>query len=103
MRSTNPRQETPMTAATNPQTFYDKPLFKIISVNFPEFRTPQGVFGVEAFGKAIGMSHEGVYKWFRANKLSIDGVKRIVEASKSPASGQYRLKKEDLYPFCFPA
>lgn len=88
--------------AVAPQTFYDAPLFKLISATFPEFRTAQGVFGVEKFAAAIGMSHQGVRKWFHCNKISLDGVKLVVALSKHPESGEYRLKREDLYEFCFP-
>lgn len=92
-----------MAEAAVPQTFYEKPLFKLINARFPEFRTSQGIFDVREFGKAISMSHEGIYKWFRANKMSPDGVKKVVALSKDAETGEYRVQKEELYPFCFPA
>lgn len=87
-------------AATN---YYDEPLFKLLSERFPEFRTSQGIFSVADFAAAVGRSKEGVYKWFRKGRLTPEAVKLIVDASKHPKTGAFRVKREDLVNFCFPA
>lgn len=75
--------------------FYRRPLYKLLDTTFTDFRTERGLFDVIKFAKAIEMTAEGVYKWLRADKLSIDGAKRVVALSEG------RLKLEDLTAFVF--
>jgi hypothetical protein len=63
-------------------------LYRVLSTSFPEYRTrQQKVLDVEALAKGIGMTEEGMYKWFRAGRiLSIKGVERLHELANSEAN-----------------
>jgi len=61
-------------------------LYRVLSATFPEIRTEQQkVLDVEKLAEEIGMSAEGIYKWFRKGRiLSPRGLGKIVELANSP-------------------
>ncbi len=71
------------------------PLYDLLMDRFPKHRSAQGVLDVPKLAKDIKRSHEGVYKWLRENKITVDGAKRLVELSKD------RVKYEEFLPFLF--
>lgn len=85
-----------MTTKQERAALQDQDLHKLLSSRFPEFRTKQRVFDVPAFAEAIKMSAEGVYKWLRADKISPEGVKKVVELAKDRKKP---IKAEHLMPF----
>lgn len=84
-----------MPDATEAPLFYQKPLYRLLDLSFPQFRTKQGLLNVPELAEAIKMSGEGVYKWIRADKLTPDGAKKLAALGKDAST----LKIEDLYPF----
>jgi hypothetical protein len=51
------------------------------------------ILDVHKLAEALGYSHEAIYKWFRAGKLSPKGAKALVKVSRK------KLALRDLYPF----
>lgn len=83
-------------------------LYKTLSETFPTLRTKQqNVLDVEALADGIGMTKEGVYKWFRAGSiLSKKGLEKIVELANEPLNaaalrdrGQTVPTKQDFARF----
>lgn len=62
------------------------PLYRELWNTFPTYRTrQQGVLDVENLAKAIGMTTEGLYKWFRAKRiLSRKGLEKLIELANQP-------------------
>jgi hypothetical protein len=85
-----------LTTKEDRASFHQQDLYKTLDKAFPQFRTVQQLFDVPAFAAAIGMSAEGVYKWVRANKLSPEGAKKIIDLTKG---GVHALTAEDLYVY----
>jgi hypothetical protein len=73
-------------------------LHKLLSDRLPQFRTKQRVFDVPGFAAAIGMSAEGAYKWLRADKVSPEGARKIIELTKDAETPVTPL---DLLPYVF--
>jgi hypothetical protein len=73
--------------------FYRKPLYKLLATTFARFETGQGLFDVAGFAAAIGMSHEGVYKWIRSDRISPIGARKVIELSAGV------ITKEQMLPF----
>jgi hypothetical protein len=77
--------------------FYQKKLYKLLDGAFPRLRTVQGLFDVSAFATSIGMTPEGVYKWLRSERMSVDGAHKVIELSKHDSNVE--ITKEQLFPF----
>ena len=61
------------------------PLYDVLRKTFPDY-VDRGRLDVPEFAEALGMSHEGVYKWLRANKLTPKNAKRLAEMSEGRAT-----------------
>lgn len=77
--------------------FWERELFKLLDkrITQRQFRAPRGGFSVGAFAAAMGCSSEGLYKFLRSDKISVDGAKKMVLASDGV------LTESDLIPFLF--
>jgi hypothetical protein len=80
-------------APTDALGFYQRPLYKLLDAAFPKIRTSQGLFDVAAFATLIGLSHEGVYKWLRKDRISADGARKVIGAADG------RITQEQMFPF----
>ena len=84
-----------MTAENPP--FWERALFKLLDtrITAKKFRAPRGGFSVGAYAAAMGCSSEGLYKFLRSDKLSVDGAKKMIDASDG------KITEQDLMPFVF--
>jgi hypothetical protein len=71
----------------------NSPLYKLLYARLTWLRSKQQLFDVYAFARAIGYSHEAVYRWLREGKMSPDAARAVVQASRR------KLALRDLYPF----
>lgn len=73
----------------------DGPLYKLLYRRLAWLHSPQQskIIDVHKLAEALGYSHEAVYKWLRAGKLSPKGAKALVKISRK------KLALRDLYPF----
>ena len=81
------------------------PLYDLLQAKLPAQCTENGL-NILLLRKALGMSHEGVYKFLRKGRLSSAAAKALVTIGNSPenkkALSKLRLttpKIEDFYPF----
>ncbi len=83
-------------------------LYRTLSDTFPNIRTrQQRVLDVEKLADLLGMSREGLYKWFREGRiLSPKGATRVIELANSEphvshlaAAGRTPPTKEDFARF----
>lgn len=81
-----------LTASTTRSRLYNAPIYKFLVDNFPDYRWKKDRLDVDAFAKATKMSKEGVYKWLRGNKISVEGAARLRELNPG-------IDKRDLVPF----
>lgn len=72
-------------AAQAESSFTFGPLYDLLKAKFPDYRTDTGRFDVPRFSTDLNMSHEGVYKWLRKNKISPDGARKVVSLSRGRA------------------
>ena len=80
---------------TNEKRFWDGDLYKLIVERVRGFRTPRGQFSIAAFSRAMGMSSEGLYKFLRADSISLAGAKKVIAASNGA------ITKDELTKFLF--
>jgi hypothetical protein len=55
----------------------------------------EDTLNITALARDLKMSREGVYKWFRANRISPRGATAICKLSRG------RIVRDDLIPFVF--
>lgn len=72
-----------------------RPLYKLLysRLTWHRSKTQPELIDVHKFADAIGYSHEAIYKWLRAGKLSPKGAKAIVKKARG------KIALTDLYPF----
>jgi hypothetical protein len=56
-------------------------LYHVLYAALPDYRTPNRFLDVRKLATEIGVSHEGFYKWLRADRLPARRVKSLVELS----------------------
>jgi hypothetical protein len=61
-------------------------LYHLLYTALPDFRTPNQFLDVRKLAEEIGISHEGVYLWLRADRLPPKRVKALVELSRNKLS-----------------
>lgn len=83
-----------MTTKQEREALLAQDLHQLLTDRLPQFRTKQRVFDVPEFAAAIQMSAEGVYKWLRADKMSPEGVRRVIKLTENTAKP---LTLQDLY------
>lgn len=82
------------------------PLYELLLQKLPVCRASDGSLNVKTLHEAVNMSHEGVYKWLRANRLSGRAVDRLVELGAT-AENKALLRRtkpptrEDFLKFLF--
>lgn len=63
------------------ENFHHSPFYKMLKEHFPEYRTSQDMFDVKAFGAALDVSGELVYRWLRKGSIKPHYAKKIVDLS----------------------
>lgn len=58
------------------------PLYELLLRKLPVCREGDGTLNIKRLHEGVGMSHEGVYKWLRANRISPGGVEKVIELGK---------------------
>jgi len=58
------------------------PLYDVVARAFPRHRTDTNIFDVRRLADDLEMTFEGVYKWFRLNKLSARAAVRLIRLAK---------------------
>ena len=77
-------------------------LYALLAEHFPGHRSQQRALGISQFAKAIGRTHETVYRGVREEKpLSVDVAFRIIQLSRTDKSA-LPLCWEDLIPYTLP-
>ena len=86
------------------------PLYKTLTAKLPAFCYPSGDLRMSDFHDAMGRSHEAVYKWLRASKITPTVAQRICDLSLDPRNvrllreaGQPKPSIKDFTSFVFPA
>lgn len=60
------------------------PLYALLLRKLPVCRDTDGTLNIKRLHEGVGMSHEGVYKWLRANRISPGGVDKVIERGQRP-------------------
>lgn len=79
-------------------------LYTLLKGKFPDYRTLNGRLDVPRLAARLSMSHEGVYKWLRTNRLTPDNAKRLVELAnegRRPLEGRAWASLKEFHPFVF--
>lgn len=98
--------------ASESRAWTSGPLYKYLVQVLPAFVdnpfSADPALNVQKLREATGRSHEGVYKWLRASKLTPAAAKKLIEVAISPTNmdALHRLgrpipKIEDLHGFVF--
>lgn len=92
-----------MTSPTKPY-WHGNNLNKALIKFFPEYVLPKPyvTFDVRKFARAIGLSHECVYRWLRRGTLTPGYADRIIGlAARRRGSAAPKPTRDDLIPFLF--
>ncbi len=72
----------------------------------PVFHHRGTSLNIDGLASNLGMSRGGVYKWFKANRISPKGVRKILDLAANPENrrllaetGTHPPAKEDFTPF----
>jgi len=75
----------------------DGDLYKMLAAKMPSF-AKDGALVVADLADALGMSHEGVYRWLRNDDISKRGRTALVTLARSENVSPV-LTEDDLQPF----
>lgn len=75
--------------------FWDGDLYKLLVSRIDDCSTPRGQFSIGTFAKKMGATAEGLYKYLRSDRLTLDGAKKIIKASDG------RITELDLVKYLF--
>ena len=81
----------PMSVSDRP--FWEGELYKLLSRNVTTCFTPRGQFSVAMFATRMGYSSEGLYKYLRSDRLTMNGAKAVMIAADG------LISEEQLAPF----
>lgn len=75
-------------------------LYAMILETFPQYRTEaRGVFDVDRLAADLAMTTEGVYKWFRADRITRRGAEKIIELANRGRKKNPALELADFLPY----
>lgn len=75
--------------------FWENDLYNLLASRISNCRTGRGLFDVAGYAKRMEMTPEGLYKYLRSDRLTVDGARRIIAASGG------KITEQDMLPFVF--
>lgn len=75
------------------KTWRKKPLYKLLQARLTGLLLADGLLDVHTLAEKLGYSHEAVYKWLRAGKLSRKSARALLKLSRG------KINESDLIPF----